>query len=413
MLRKIGSAMTLRSVTKLPTKQANGVDEIIEERDPDFVYFRARAVTADVPNGNGDLFTRAELEKSYKTFIGKHVDFEHKTDPSHIVGKIIDAYPVDDPVTGEYYIEVLGKVDRKLHPEIARMVETGLLDKVSMESNVERSICSICGHTITSNDDPRCDHQMNFLGKTIDGKPVYARNEGVTFTGLGIVLNPADKRADIKNIFAKMNWNLEEMSSHLTSLTTDQKTLLKIASELQVDSQVDSQVASILNKLSAAEFLTLTRILGAEPVKPKGKIVGKVAFVSKANEDESYFIIRWGSVTLRATLKQIWKEHLDIVKNGSFQGAEKLPKGWYKDVNVWGKELLAQLQSGRETIESLAAEYGLKKAPFTQASLFPISKRNTPSKWEKGNEEARKKSEIAYRESGKGRPMIRVHRIQL
>ena len=58
-------------------RDAKEKPEVIESKQKDFVYFRARAISAGDfgpvkgepnPNGNGDYFPRTELELSYKTF---------------------------------------------------------------------------------------------------------------------------------------------------------------------------------------------------------------------------------------------------------------------------------------------------------------------------------------------------------
>ena len=83
-------------------------------------------------NGNKDFFERKELEASYQTFIGRNIFLDHNSESSlYSIGKIIDALPIDDPETGEFYIELVGKIDRTLHPEICRKIETGELNSTS------------------------------------------------------------------------------------------------------------------------------------------------------------------------------------------------------------------------------------------------------------------------------------------
>ena len=59
--------------------------------DPkNFLYYRARAITADIPNDNGDYFPKSEVQAAYKTFIGKGVFYNHASeDPNNAFGLIL------------------------------------------------------------------------------------------------------------------------------------------------------------------------------------------------------------------------------------------------------------------------------------------------------------------------------------
>ena len=75
MIVKLGSSALIETSEVIKSAGIpENVKNLLTDKDPDFVYFVARAVTADIPNGNGDLFPWAELQKSYKTFIGQHID---------------------------------------------------------------------------------------------------------------------------------------------------------------------------------------------------------------------------------------------------------------------------------------------------------------------------------------------------
>jgi hypothetical protein len=247
MLKKLGSQLTITAASlsldeilsgkPVPASEATTSGKVIESKKDDFVYFRARAISAldqgpvkgqPNPNGNGDGFPRAELEKSFETFIGRNLFLNHESDhPVKSIGKIIDAKQVEDPETGEYYIECLSKIDKKLHPEIARKVETGELDKVSMGCSCEASKCSICGTEIHTDADQKCTHLANGLLKEFTaevdmpeygikkGTPTkaFAINTGLTFNELSIVNVPADSRAVIKTILSNINSQLNKKAS--------------------------------------------------------------------------------------------------------------------------------------------------------------------------------------------------------
>ena len=112
----------------------------------EFLYYRNRAITADVPNENGDCFERQELLASYPTFIGKGTFYNHASDdPNNSFGVILDANFVQ-PAGENAYVELLGAIDRRLaeqkHPGLVRRIETGMLSGTSMG-------CFLAGTNIT------------------------------------------------------------------------------------------------------------------------------------------------------------------------------------------------------------------------------------------------------------------------
>ena len=77
---KIGSKLKiLKTANKATALLPNGkISKVASMEDKseysdDFIYFIARALTANVPNANGDYFPDDELEKSYESFIGKNL----------------------------------------------------------------------------------------------------------------------------------------------------------------------------------------------------------------------------------------------------------------------------------------------------------------------------------------------------
>lgn len=117
------------------------------EFDPkNFLYYRSRAITAGIPNSNGDCFPKEELEKAYKTFIGKGIFYNHASDdPNNSFGIILDANFVQ-PAGKNAYVELLCAVDRQLaeqkYPGLVHKVESGLMSGTSMG-------CFLAGTEIT------------------------------------------------------------------------------------------------------------------------------------------------------------------------------------------------------------------------------------------------------------------------
>jgi hypothetical protein len=252
-LHKIGSLVKIAAagvtLEDIVVEKPQAEQKVIEPRNAEFLYFRARAISAGDqgaekgvpnPNGNGDYFPRRELEASYSTFAGRNLFLNHESDhPVKSIGKILDAYPVEDPETGEYYIECLAKIDRKLHPEISRKVETGELNTVSMGCSCESSMCSVCGTVIHTDDDQKCAHlePSGILKKHIAEVDIpeygiqkgadtlaFSINSGLVFNELSIVNVPADASAFIKGIIAS---NLKNKISKNASLDATEQSHLK------------------------------------------------------------------------------------------------------------------------------------------------------------------------------------------
>lgn len=173
---------------------------VVEQKDPRFVYAIARAVTADVPNKNKDMFPLDEIKRAYTTFIGRNIFLDHNTKSvRNAVGKIIAAELREDE-EGHTYVACLFKVDRELHPDIARKIENGIIDSVSMGSNVSKAICSICSNPASRESD-FCIHQKNpmlYAG-------YYSINTGIEFTELSLVSVPADPEAKMHKVFNLQN----------------------------------------------------------------------------------------------------------------------------------------------------------------------------------------------------------------
>ena len=179
---------------------------IVEQKDPRFVYAIARAVTADVPNKNRDMFPLEEIKRAYTTFIGRNIFLDHNTKSvRNAVGKIIAAELREDE-EGQTYVACLFKIDRELHPDIAHKVENGIIDSVSMGANLHHVECSRCHHFATKESE-FCDHLRN-LGMYSD---VYSISHGVEFTELSLVSVPADPTAKMHKVF-NMHNGLEKVA---------------------------------------------------------------------------------------------------------------------------------------------------------------------------------------------------------
>jgi hypothetical protein len=177
-LQKIGSSWkilkTAAAVEELlidrpMEEKVPGSSHIIEPKNEQFLYLRARAISSyetNGANGNWDAFGWDDLLKSYASFQGKGLYIDHSADSVlKAVGRLIDSYPVEDPETGEKYIEVLAKLDKYLFPELARQVQTGILNTVSMGCFKEGTQILLSDHTFKNIEDIKVgDKVLNHLG---------------------------------------------------------------------------------------------------------------------------------------------------------------------------------------------------------------------------------------------------------
>lgn len=171
------------------------------EPQPGMVYARTRAISARV-NRNFDGFPSAELKRAYATFQGRPVFVNHENhDPSRTRGIIVaSAYR---EAGSDKYIELFTEVDAKAYPKLAKEIELGNIDSVSMGCDVQSTVCSYCGNRAVDTRD-FCDHVLYSKGKTLSRMAsngaledvlVYEECEGVNFFEISWVFDPADETA--------------------------------------------------------------------------------------------------------------------------------------------------------------------------------------------------------------------------
>jgi len=186
-------------------------------------------------NSNGDIFPEEELVKAYKKWQYKPLCIDHKSSSvDHVRGFIVDTY-YDRKLK-----RVIGlcALDKAGFPQLARQVETGVSNSVSMGTAVGRAICSDCA-TVAKTEADFCDHMRK---KTCYGEI----NVDLNPIELSIVVNGADPKANIKHIFAAanaMNNYLEERNKELTKLA---KNLYKAHIEFDVDTSDNTNSISTI-----------------------------------------------------------------------------------------------------------------------------------------------------------------------
>ncbi len=172
-----------------------------------FLYVRSRAISSRT-NDNHDTFPAEEIKQAYRTFIGKPVFINHRNeDPGRARGVVIDAALHEDANpdgTPDTWVEVLMEVDAVRFPVLAQKILSGEIDRTSMGTNVEFSVCSFCdnkAHTPLE----YCAHIQRMKGHRLVRTTASGRKESVLVSevcyGLGFFENsllvepPADPTA--------------------------------------------------------------------------------------------------------------------------------------------------------------------------------------------------------------------------
>lgn len=265
------------------------------EWDPEhFLYYRARAITANVPNLNGDYFEDEELKKSYETFRGKGVYYNHDSDsPDKAFGIILDAVYHDFP--DDKYVQILAAIDKeeieKKRPGLLGRIMSGSLKTTSMSVLVQECICSLCGNVAHSPEE-LCEHMnpksANYLkGKTFNGQKVYEINRGLTFIEDSIVDVPADPTAYIFQVYSSYDVNSPRLIEHFkkySSFISQAKTEIK---ETTIDEMVDKMIENkFINRIK--QVIEEQIRLRIDPILQKfeEKIVPQVTPVVEEKIDE-------------------------------------------------------------------------------------------------------------------------------
>jgi len=184
------------------------------KKSGDFLYVRTRAIGSLEkwgPNMNGDGFPMKELAASYQTFVGKGNFIDHKSDDINMIrGLVVDAYLNNS----DHCVECLIAVDKKSHPQLARDIETGVVNSVSMGTRVGWSECSVCANVARTERD-YCSHIQGYKGMAIGfltnneahkfGKyAVHEVNHELEFIELSWVSVPAFKDAYVLEKIASL-----------------------------------------------------------------------------------------------------------------------------------------------------------------------------------------------------------------
>jgi len=150
----------------------------------DFLFFQAPLVY-EGRNGNGDIFTRSELQLAYQTLIANPLDIDHEFTVKDACGKLFDAeFRVENGVACIWIVGgILADFD---HGLLAKKLKHGIITGISMECLFQRGEQTLAGRIL----------------------------HGVKFIGAGLVRTPAESRARIP---------LDSLSSQPLSFAAQQR----------------------------------------------------------------------------------------------------------------------------------------------------------------------------------------------
>jgi hypothetical protein len=170
----------------------------ISEDINDYIFPVPRAVTASVPNNNGDSFGHDELTRFssyhrcqvYQTFRNDPLHIEHAAgDPKTARGYLPDVFYMQS--SDDRHVLCVAGVDTTKDRALAEGVADGSINKFSMGCICAAVQCSVCNKIATSDRD-LCECLRWYKMSKINGKLVYEHCRGVEFQELSVVQNPAD-----------------------------------------------------------------------------------------------------------------------------------------------------------------------------------------------------------------------------
>lgn len=208
----------------------------ISDKIDDYIFPVPRAVTADVPNNNGDNFMHEELTRFspnhrclvFQTFRNDPLHVEHAADdPKTARGYLPDAYYVTEPPNDKHVLTVVA-VDTTKDPPLAEGLLTGDIRLFSMGCICEAVRCSnpSC-RKVAYSDRDLCDCLKYYKMSKINGSLIYEDCLGVEYQELSVVGNPADPKAATQALLkyaarkAEVN-QLQASFNVISSLVSDQ-----------------------------------------------------------------------------------------------------------------------------------------------------------------------------------------------
>ncbi len=259
------------------------------------LFFRAKMLGYDLPNGNGDSIPRIYASTFGPSFIGQPLDVNHETDPEHIIGKVLATFHVEVPInaaqgeeriigknaiadlddsTSELQLEGICMIDRTtaLGNDIAAKLVSGVLNSVSQEASTEYAECSVCAHRVNSPLEAICAHMesgsMMIQSFQVEGKAhkvlAYKVHHNPVGTGLGVVTVPAYDKAKVSDVVAGQEVKAEQ------KVEAAEKTVELPVKHIKDDIKEFDEVADIVKEMKKDDEKVLKK--AGEPVKEDEKV---------------------------------------------------------------------------------------------------------------------------------------------
>jgi hypothetical protein len=175
---------------------------------PGYLYVRSRMISSRT-NDNHDTFPAPEIEKGYKTFLGKPVFVNHNNANHRRARGVIVAVALHRDRTREgrpdTWVEGLMEIDAVRFPKLAKAILEGKVNRTSMGVDVDWSTCSACGNKATSPAE-YCKHlpaqkgrkirQRNAKTGKVEEKLIHEICAGLSFFENSLLVeDPADPTA--------------------------------------------------------------------------------------------------------------------------------------------------------------------------------------------------------------------------
>lgn len=282
-------------------------------------------------NANNDSFPEAELIKAHKNWVGKPLCVDHKSSSvDHVRGLIVDTFYDKQ----HKRVIALCALDKVAYPDLAHKVTSGVSNSVSMGTGVGKSVCFQCGNMAT-NANEFCDH--------VKYKTAYCEiNYELQPIELSIVVNPADQKARIKEIFAAANHIENYLSKHSNksnNLSHFLKEFGKLSDKLEKLSQED--LTSIENELHNLSLPTVIEKLNkaVNRAEDMADVVGDrdSSTINSPSADPSGMQgfsapqLRWAEEQFSKVFNSLNKLSSLILEDKEEQMSEKMDKAaWYQ-----------------------------------------------------------------------------------
>lgn len=316
------------------------------ETHPDNLYVKALAIIADEPNDNGDYFSKEELKKSFHTFVGCPLFVNHKNDDVEEARGTILFSEWSEEDNG---IMIIGRVDAKAYPKLARGISEGYISGVSMGCQVGYSECSICNNQ-AAKEEEYCVHIKEHKTRKFNGKDVYEKNYGLKFIELSFVVDPACSTCYIQEIY-----DIDDLKEKVAKIQEFASSFKKVASKTAGKEEI--------NKLNEAENLI--------------QEVAKIMLDQKAQLELSYVT---DLVEALSKLQETKDELIDMgyeslpstpVSNKNITDNNFVPENTEENIEEQKGQNLEQSNTNYENVGvSPAGEVGTVTMPGAMASNF-------------------------------------------